>query len=368
MKKSIKKIGKILGYILLVVIIFISIILIVIRINSTGKPEPIVDSNGNLLPNSIAIIKDTVINGASQRLTIRGHDVSNPVLLRVHGGPGLPHAPQAYRFSGIDLEDKFTVCYWDQRGAGPAFKDEIPDSTITIKQVVEDGISVTEYLRKLLNKDKLYIEGMSFGTVIGSYMVAKKPEYYKSFIGVSQSVHMQRNELMTYDFILKEARRKNDTIAIRELEDIGRPPYKTYEEINRAVTTQRGYVRKYYPDKIKMNTSDIYKLMFLYDGWSMSYKWNIFNNGMWGKAAPLLWMDGQDHNLFEQVPSWEIPVYIIQGEHDHFTEVSIAKQYFDSIQAPYKRFYLIEGATHQAFGENPKKFREIMVNEVLEKD
>ena len=95
--KIIKKIGK---WLLVLISGFIGIILtllLIIRINSTGVEEPFLDVHGKVLPNSIAMNEDKLINGAPQRLTIRGKDITNPVLLIVHGGPVAPWPPVLYR-------------------------------------------------------------------------------------------------------------------------------------------------------------------------------------------------------------------------------------------------------------------------------
>ncbi|MEQ8575699.1 MAG: alpha/beta hydrolase, partial [Fulvivirga sp.] len=184
MKQAFKTIAKAILYLIGAVAIFFLIILLVIKVNSTEEPEPILDEKGNALPNGISMIKDTLINGATQRLTIRGHNKSNPVLLRVHGGPGKVEPPQAYRFNKTDLEEFFTVCYWDQRGVGPAFDGNIPEDSYTIDQIVADGLVVTEYLRSMFDNTKIYIEGTSTGSVVGALMVREKPEYYHAYIGV----------------------------------------------------------------------------------------------------------------------------------------------------------------------------------------
>ena len=77
--------------------IFILVVLLVIRINSSGEEEPFLDEQGNVLPNSIAMHEDMTINGVPQRITIRGKDKNNPVLLIVHGGPGAPILPVIYK-------------------------------------------------------------------------------------------------------------------------------------------------------------------------------------------------------------------------------------------------------------------------------
>jgi hypothetical protein len=70
----------ILGLILGIVIFLFAV--------SPGKTSPIIDSNGNPIPNSIAIIEKPIIGGIPQGIIIRGENINNPVLLYVHGGPG----------------------------------------------------------------------------------------------------------------------------------------------------------------------------------------------------------------------------------------------------------------------------------------
>jgi len=47
---------------------------------------------------------------------------SNPVLLLVQAGPGIPmiHEAQAHK-QALGLEEHFRVVYWDQRGTGKSF-------------------------------------------------------------------------------------------------------------------------------------------------------------------------------------------------------------------------------------------------------
>lgn len=54
-----------------------------------------------------------------QWISIRGEDLSNPVLLVVHGGPGEAQWPVADIFK--PWEKAFTVVQWDQRGTGHTY-------------------------------------------------------------------------------------------------------------------------------------------------------------------------------------------------------------------------------------------------------
>src|ERR1700727_1464500 len=49
-------------------------------------------------PHGIEELIPVQINGIPQYLSIRGHDLRNPVLLFIHGGPASPEMPLAYTF------------------------------------------------------------------------------------------------------------------------------------------------------------------------------------------------------------------------------------------------------------------------------
>lgn len=67
------------------------------------------------------------------------------------------------------------------------------------------------------------------------------------------------------------------------------------------------------------------------------------------------------------IPELKVPVYILQGDNDHFTETPVAKTYFDSIIAPSKKWFLFENGTHGVQVEYPEKYRSIYINEILGK-
>ena len=112
-----------------------------------GTTEPFLDANGRRLPGSISQKLSVPINGVQQGMIIRGKHASNPVLLWVHGGPGMPDYFLTQQYP-TDLEDLFTVVWWDQRGAALSYDSDIPPDTMTIEQFIADTIAVTDYLRE----------------------------------------------------------------------------------------------------------------------------------------------------------------------------------------------------------------------------
>jgi len=310
-----------------------------------------------------------VINGAPQRLTIRGKDIKNPVLLRVHGGPGSPAPPAALKAFNIDLEDIFTVCYWDQRGSGLAYQENIPDSTITLNQIVDDGLEVANYLREKFKKDKIYIEGMSWGTTVSAFMVQKNSELFRAYIGVGQMANQPISEQISYDYVLNEAQKHQDKESIEQLMRIGRPPYpnKSNVEMAEACDIERIILIKYVPFKRGIRLNNIKKVL-LNNGLTFTEKYEFLHDpSSYYPAYKILWPTCFNSNLMRDVPKWEIPVFMIQGDEDYMTETSLAKAYFDSLQAPIKKWFLIENATHNVQMEYPEKYRSIYINEILKK-
>jgi pimeloyl-ACP methyl ester carboxylesterase len=51
-------------------------------------------------------------------------------------------------------------------------------------------------------------------------------------------------------------------------------------------------------------------------------------------------------DLMKDDLEFKIPVYLIQGKEDILTPKEITKEYFDKINAPIKRFFLLPGAAH----------------------
>lgn len=376
--KILKKTGKVFFYLIGTIVALLAVLILVIYINSGSSQNPFKDEAGNILPNSLVLQENKEINGVPQRLVIRGANINNPVLLRVHGGPGSNHNPDFSQMTGTDLEDIFVVCYWDQRGSGPAYTSETPDSTITLAQIIDDGIAVSIYLKERFNKDKIYLEGWSWGTAVGAYMAQKRPDLFHAYIGIGQMGDQLLSEQISYDFSLQKALEANDTVSISQLKAIGRPPYATNEEMIEAVTVERPISIKYTPrgqpvgEEEEESELEFLTEFLLNENITFKTKKEYFfrveeEEEEDTPGFKLLWPTCTNINLIRDVPELQIPVYIIQGEHDYSTVVSVAKAYYDSLKAPIKKWYLFDDCWHIPVFQNSQKYRTIIETEVLVK-
>src|SRR5580658_9605953 len=120
----------------------------------------------------------------SQWIRIRGVDPSNPVLLLIQQGPGLPMINEARRFEQLlGLEKDFTVVYWDQRGCGRSLRGHNRHGPITLDLMVNDTISLLQLLRDRFDQNS-YVAGFSLGATIGAYAAARRPDLVATLVAV----------------------------------------------------------------------------------------------------------------------------------------------------------------------------------------
>lgn len=161
--------------------------------------------DGDVLPDSIAELTTVDVDGKDLGLMIRGHDVDNPVLLFLAGGPGGSERG-AMRNHLAGLEEHVTVVTWDQRGTGASYDALDPTDTLTVDAAVDDTIAVTDHLRDRFGVDRVLLAGQSWGTTLGVLAVQRAPERYSGFVGSGQMVSQLDTDRIMYADTLAWAR------------------------------------------------------------------------------------------------------------------------------------------------------------------
>src|SRR5690606_6216276 len=156
------------------------------------------DADGRVIPGSIAELASVSIGGHKQAMLIRGHSVEGPDLLYLAGGPGGTDIG-AMRIFGGPLEAGFVVVTWYQRGAGTSYPALDPTGTLTLQQMVDDTIEVTNYLRDRFGEEKIYLAGNSWGSTLGVLAAQARPELYHAFIGAGQMVSQAETDRLFYE-------------------------------------------------------------------------------------------------------------------------------------------------------------------------
>jgi pimeloyl-ACP methyl ester carboxylesterase len=293
-------------------------------------------------PNGIDEAKYLTVGGIEQWVTIRGEDRANPVVLLLHGGPGDATNPWGYAGFRPWLKS-YTVVQWDQRGSGRTLGRNGPASAdaVTIDRLVHDGVELADALRSSLRKDKIILVGHSWGSVLGVLMAKAKPELFSAFVGTGQVGDPARGYDVAFDALIGKARASGETRAVRELEEVGRPPYKE----------GRGYqVQRRWANLFEGADAFIASMVgFALD--APGYTTRDVND----------WMDGQGLSAEHLVPEsrtltaaalsgrFAVPVFVIQGAEDFTTPTSLAKAFVDEVEAPRKAFATIRGGHFAVF-------------------
>ena len=157
------------------------------------------------------------INGLEQGMFIESQDVGNPVLLFLHGGPGMPEYWLTQKYP-TGLEEHFTVVWWEQRGSGLSYRANIPPETMTVEQFISDTLAVTDYVRQRFGKEKIYLMAHSGGTFFGIQAAARAPELYHAYIGVAQMTFQLKSEALAYEYMLQEYKKIGNIRMVRKLE------------------------------------------------------------------------------------------------------------------------------------------------------
>ncbi|MFW9939384.1 MAG: alpha/beta fold hydrolase, partial [Candidatus Thorarchaeota archaeon] len=184
-----------------------------------SKTAPILNEDGTEKPNSIASMEFVKLGEIDQWILIRSHNLDNPLLLLLHGGPGSADSPLAYKFQS-ELEEHFIVVNYDQRGAGKSYSKKIPKESMNVEQFVSDTYNLINLLKKRFNKEKIYLVGHSWGSMLGTLLVQRYPELFYAYIGVGQVVNIIDNEIFSFQFTFKEAKKRDNKRAIKQLEKI----------------------------------------------------------------------------------------------------------------------------------------------------
>lgn len=305
------------------------------------------------------------IDGVKQAVMIRGNDRDNPVMVFLHGGPGFPLFP--FEPSGETmrrLEETFTMVYWEQRGTGKSFSRGIPAESMSIAQFVEDARLVTKYALEVVQQDKAFIWGHSWGSGVGALLAASYPELIHAFISTGQTVNPYQNERLNYEYVRQRALEENNRRALRQLQWIDTIPANYSLEdaltIRRWVYRFGGVVRQSGRERPYVDLPEIYRMLTASE-YSLAERLNLVLSPHY--SAKKLWDEMQGLDLAEDAPIIDVPVYFLLGRYDVIVSSKLAAEYFEKLRAPSgKNLVWFERSAHRPHFEEREKFLETMAD------
>jgi pimeloyl-ACP methyl ester carboxylesterase len=306
-----------------------------------GRTPAIPDSG------SIASLEKQQIGGVDQWVLIRGRDRTNPVLLFLHGGPGMPAMYLAHEFQS-ELERDFVIVHWDRRGAGKSFDARLQTPAFSVRQTLSDTYELTEKLRVRFHQQRIYLAGHSWGSYLGLLAIREHPEYYTAFIGmgvpagsrdqvrVLQREFLSRTATDTANPNLK-AHLTGATMEVRE-DDLFECGGELYAS------------RSFWPILKAGLSAPEYTLR---DAMNVKKGADLLNHEMKYDVVPGL--------LEGEILRVGVPVFFFLGRHDFNTPSRLAAEYLARLDAPLKGLVWFDHSAHFPFFEESDLFRKEMV-------
>lgn len=275
----------------------------------------------------------------------------DPVLLFIHGGPGQTESFFAHAVEEYDGRN-YNIVYYDQRGAGKTWlknRKSKPDTAV----LKNDLLEIVKYIKIKYRKDKIGILGHSWGSVLGSMFALEHPEHTLCYIGCGQVVNIMENERTGYAILKDAVAKGGNKRDLKKLQKIGEYPVESFDM---QVYRKMGQVR------------------------SLQGKYGLAQD--FGRAVLRLWRESPIMGVKDLLPfitgitinmqvmrelmafdlrkeglHYQVPVYYVLGEKDCQTPVEISVRYFEELEAPAKKLYLIPDAGHAPMIDNVEEYR-----------
>ena len=290
------------------------------------------------------------VGGIDQWIGIQGHDVRNPAILFLHGGPAEAQSPFLKQF--IPWETEFTVVNWDQRGSGRTYGKNGPTTPgmstpeLALDRLRLDTRDVAEYVRKRLSKKKIILVGQSWGAELGLHVVKRWPELFYAFVGTGQPVSWSLKIEAQERWAKAQATAVGDNETLKALSDTA--------SLSMTDRTRMNASRKYV---LSPSDLDYVKMMGTFIGFPSTpppgdaAAWIAGGAFTGARLSPVeTTLDARRLGL-----DIAIPFFVIQGREDHIAPFDVAQAYLAEVRAPKKGFIPIAGG-HYACFTNPTEF------------
>lgn len=345
-------------------LVTVGMIGLAIRVLQPARVAPVTGPDGKPIEGSIAELMAINLGGHEQWIQVRGASEHLPVLLYISGGPGQSDLALS-RVLLNDLTRDFIMVGWDQRGNGKSYPS-LDAESLTLDQAVVDTIELSEFLCERFGQERIYVLGESWGSTLGVLAAQKAPHLYYAYMGSGQMVSQRVTDQIIYDDLLAWAEANGDEGLAEKLRNAGPPPYESpwmYAEVAMHYDVLAG---EYDPPQAYIDRAEAGNV----GPWgALGNEYTAIDsvNVVRGLADTffVMYPQLQEIDFRTDVPSLEMPVYLLEGEHELRGRLELAEEWFAMLQAPHKEIHILPNAGHAPAFEQADEFHRLLLDEVL---
>ena len=306
-------------------------------------------------PNGIERTEKIRIGGIDQWISIRSRDRRNPVLLMLHGGPGFVAMPTSW-YAAHGWEEYFTVVQWDQRGAGKTYRANDPATvgpTMTVERMDADVDEMIGWLRREFGREKIFVAGHSWGSLIGLSAALRHPERLHAYIGMGQGIESHESERRGWRFALDRAMAAGNKEAVRELESIAPYGVGASPIPLKDIMVQRKWLMRFGGVVAgRVNNDAEANAIFLSPEYDDEDVRRVWTANEFSEERLLAKAIGIDHS---KVRAIKVPIVLFLGRHDYNVNSAVAAEWLAKVEAPSKKLVWFEHSGHEMMTEEPGK-------------
>ena len=320
-------------------------------------------SSGQRSPGRRAVKVHVPINGCDQGMFLQALDPGSPVLLFVHGGPGMPEF-WLTRSHPTRLHEAFTVAWWEQRGAGLSYRPDIPAGSMTVEQHIADTISVAEHLCRRFGVEKVHLMGHSWGSFIGLQAAARAPHLFHTYIAMAQVTHQIASEQEAHAYMLEACRTNGDRRMARRLERYpvtGVPLSRGYESLRDPAMHRLGVGTTH---DMRSVVTGIFLPSLASSDYTWGEKMNLWRGRRFSRSFGI-WDQMLATDLTRTITALPMPAYFLHGRHDRTVSYDLARSYASHLEAPRVGFYTFDHSAHTPAFEEADRTLQILTEDVL---
>jgi pimeloyl-ACP methyl ester carboxylesterase len=296
--------------------------------------------------------------GIEQWVAIRGRDRSRMPILFLHGGPCEAESPFLPVFA--PWEERYVVAQWDQRGTGRTFEKNRTPPNMTMEQLTQDAIQVSQYVLGRVKARKLILIGFSWGAGLGLNVIRARPELFHAFVGTGQPINGKDAFEKRRATAVARAQAAKDAQAVAQLQQFtvsdfaDMTKFHTFFRWAGAPFSNPGpdwdYIGRMFsllgpPDKPK----SIAAADFLASNPPPD------NPALQPVCLQKLLPYSFEFDARAGGTDLSVPYFVIEGRNDPIWPPEVVRAFVDQVRAPVKNFTVIDGG-HFACLSNPTGF------------
>ncbi len=297
-------------------------------------------------------------SGAIMPVIVKGDLTSDVFVIFLHGGPGGNSTQATFLPVFQELEEDYTIAYWDQRASGLS-QGNPNENTFTVEQFVQDLDLVVEAINSRYNSPQIFLFGHSWGGALGCAYLStgnfqskiagfiNMDSGHNLEVGLPASVVWVRNYAQDE---IDHSRRVDYWTEVRDwcstVPDMTIPD--NYFKYAGYLKETNAYRKN--PEEAEQAAISAGDIMNSYMSFAV-----FFNGAFLSRKFNIL-----ELNLSSQMSTINIPTLVLWGRHDGVNTIEMGNDAFNSIGNPdfmNKEFVILENSAHEGFVEEREQFQ-----------